>query len=204
MLRFIALAVAIALMIGCRAPTPSFKMLTPGATRIPPPATDSYRKADSYYPGPTITAPPVGTGTKSSTIRRNGLTQNPTTLLDKADPASSEASSRSVAAASFERPVTSSSSRSREPQIQIVDASSLASSPRSSSTEPFRAASRVVEISELPRANPAPIRASGSQRSTSSASSSATPNQDRSGARADRSSWRAREDDDTHVRFAGR
>ena len=63
MLRFIAPAVTVVFVLGCSAPAPSLKMFAPGATRIPPPGTGSYSTNGSYYEGPHITSPPVGTGT---------------------------------------------------------------------------------------------------------------------------------------------
>lgn len=55
---FCALSV---LLVGCRAPAPSFDMLAPyGSPTVPPPATGRVGTAGGYYPPATPSPPPAG------------------------------------------------------------------------------------------------------------------------------------------------
>jgi len=223
MLRFIGPAVAVLIMVGCSAPAPSLKMFAPGATRIPPPATGSYSTQGSYYEGPNITAPPIGTGAQSGQPDRNRWQRAnaPTPARLMADevlpPSATTSRFKTTGFESSDSSSPTDGSTDTEAPIRIVEADARPS-PASSDNQvgrgsdstasvepkPFRPSGRTIDISELPTPARSVTTDLKSRRVTSSATSQ--PSAAKSGALKVRqnSGWQAREPLNHSVRIAGR
>ena len=212
MLRFVAPAVTVVFVLGCNAPAPSLGVFAPGATRIPPPATGSYSTNGSYYEGPHITSPPVGT---DSRLRINQSSQAKTPTL--AQLASDEEPTTDMSpfkAIGFERRESASGAGGSEPRIRIVDNRQPGSSDGPSSApgrstnlaepKPFRPTQRLIDISQLPAPTRSVSPAVESRRVINSATGQTRSA--KSGASKSRTAagWQARDRTDYSVQIAGR